>query len=50
MAALHIELAKEEAATLQEGNVHLHETSPLMFVQTGLDLEDQQCVCRFLCN
>jgi hypothetical protein len=44
MTTLHIELAKEEAGMLQQGEMLPHETSPSMFVQIGLDLEEQQCV------
>jgi hypothetical protein len=42
MTDLRIELAKEEATALQQGEMHPHETSPSVFVQIGLDLEDQQ--------
>lgn len=42
MTTLRIELAKEEAAVLEQGEVRPHETSPSTFIQIGLDLEDQQ--------
>lgn len=47
MTTLCIELAKEEASILQEGEMLPHETSPSIFVQIGLDLEEQQCVPWF---
>jgi hypothetical protein len=47
MTALRIELAKEEATMLQQGEMLPHETSPSMFVQMGLDLEEQQYVYQF---
>lgn len=44
MTVLRLELAKEEAAALEQGDVPPHKVSPSMFVQIGLDLEDQQCI------
>lgn len=44
MTTLRLELAKEEATALEQGDVPPHEVLPSMFVQIGLDLEDQQCV------
>ena len=49
--ALRLEVAKEEAATIPEtGVVRLHEITPSMLIQNGLELEDQQCVQTFPSN
>jgi hypothetical protein len=44
MTTLRLELAKEEAANANKGEISPHETSPAAVLQIGLDLEDQQCV------
>jgi len=44
MTTLRLELAKEEAAAIQEGSTLPHNMSPSAFVQAGLDLEEQQYV------
>ena len=36
------ELAEEEQKRLSSGGIALHETSPAVFVQMGLDLEEAQ--------
>lgn len=42
--ALRLEIAKEEAALAETGAAQPHEMMPSMLVQTGLELEEQQCV------
>jgi hypothetical protein len=42
MATLRLELAREEAAAIQDGGPPPHDTSPATFIQAGLDLEEQQ--------
>lgn len=39
-----LQLTMEEADKLCQGEVHVHETSPLCFLQQGLDLEENQWV------
>lgn len=43
---IRLELAKDEAKLLQEGNDVLldPEVPPSVLVSTGVDLEDQQCI------
>jgi hypothetical protein len=42
MADVRLELAKEEMEEANGGHIQLHETSPNIFLQIGLELEDQQ--------
>jgi hypothetical protein len=42
MADVRLELAKEEVEEAEGGRIQLHETSPNIFLQIGLELEDQQ--------
>ena len=42
MADVRLELAKEEMQEANGGHMQLHETSPNIFLQIGLELEDQQ--------
>ena len=44
MTTLRLDLAKEDAANANIGEISPHETSPAAILQIGLDLEDQQCV------
>jgi len=45
--ALRLEIAKEEASLAEIVGAQPHEMTPSILVQTGLELEEQQCV---LCN
>lgn len=42
MVALRLELAKEEAVDAARQQMYSHKNSPSTFLQTGLDLEEQQ--------
>lgn len=42
--ALCLEIAREEAASVEIGATLPHEMTPSLLVQTGLELEEQQCV------
>ena len=42
MAMLRLELAKEESAAAESGELCPHETTPSAFIQIALDLEEQQ--------
>jgi hypothetical protein len=42
MAEVRLELAKEEMKEAEGGHMQLHETSPNVFLQIGLELEEQQ--------
>jgi hypothetical protein len=42
MAEVRLELAKEEMEEAEGGHMQLHETSANIFLQIGLELEDQQ--------
>jgi hypothetical protein len=44
MAQLRLELAEEELAEISAGSSPLHDVSLNVFLQLGLDLEEQQCV------
>ena len=44
MAQLRLELAEEELAEIAAGSSPLHDVSLNVFLQLGLDLEEQQCV------
>ncbi len=44
VTALRLEIAKEEASLAETAAAQPHEMTPSMLVQTGLELEDQQCV------
>ena len=37
-----LQLAAEEARELERGEIRVHETSPLCFLQQGLELEESQ--------
>ena len=52
MAQLRLELAEEELAEISAGSSPLHGVSLNVFLQLGLDLEEQQCVWSFTvyCN
>jgi len=41
-ADIRKELAKEEEACLSNGEIALHETSPLAFLALGMELEESQ--------
>ena len=41
---LRLEIAKEEALSAEMVAAQPHEMSPSMLVQTGLELEEQQCM------
>jgi hypothetical protein len=42
MAEVHLELAEEEMEEAEGGHMQLHETSPNVFLQIDLELEEQQ--------
>jgi hypothetical protein len=42
MAEVRLELAKEEMKEAEGGHMQLHETSPNVFLQIGMELEEQQ--------
>jgi len=44
VTALRLEIAKEEALSAEIAAAQPHEISPSILVQTGLELEEQQCV------
>ena len=44
VTALRLEIAKEEASLAETAAAQPHEMTPSMLVQTGLELEKQQCV------
>ena len=44
VTTLRLEVAKEEAALAESGTNQPHEITPSLLVQTGLELEEQQCV------
>lgn len=44
LAYIQLELAKEEDISLRSGVPAIHEMSPAMFIQKGLELKEQQCV------
>jgi hypothetical protein len=44
LADVHLELAREEEKEVMQGKVPMHEMSPVHFLQTGLALEEEQCV------
>jgi len=44
LADVHLELAQEEEEEVKRGKVPMHEMSPVRFLQTGLALEEEQCV------
>jgi hypothetical protein len=44
LADIHLELAREEEKEGKQGKVPMHEMSPAHFLQTGLALEEEQCV------
>lgn len=44
MKNIRLEIADEEAADLAGGNLPAHEVSPGVFLQMGLEIEEQQCV------
>ena len=44
VTALCLEIAKEKAALVEIGAILPHEMTPSLLVQTGLELEEQQCV------
>jgi hypothetical protein len=47
MAEVRLELAKEELESAKWGTP-THGTSPNIFLQVGLELEEQQCVALFV--
>jgi hypothetical protein len=44
ITALHLKVAKEEALLAETAAALPHEMTPSILVQTGLELEEQQCV------
>lgn len=44
VTALRLEIAREEASLAETVAAQPHEMTPSMLVQTGLELEEQQCV------
>jgi len=44
VTALRLEIAKKEAPLAETGAAQPHEMIPSMLVQTGLELEEPQCV------
>jgi hypothetical protein len=44
VTALRLEIAREEASLAETAAAQPHEMTPSMLVQTGLELEEQQCV------
>ncbi|KAJ6511876.1 hypothetical protein C8R47DRAFT_1173309 [Mycena vitilis] len=44
---VRLQLAQEEALEQATGTLPIHQVSPSAFILAGLDLEEQQCVCRF---
>lgn len=42
MAAVKLELAQQEAVEATLGHLPAHETTPAVFLQVGLELEEQQ--------
>lgn len=42
LASVQVQLANEENTEASRGILRLHETSPALFLQKGLELEDQQ--------
>lgn len=42
LASVQVQLANEENTEASRGILCLHETSPALFLQKGLELEDQQ--------
>ena len=40
--ALRLKLAQEDASAIQAGEVSGNDMTPSIFIQTGLDLKDQQ--------
>jgi hypothetical protein len=47
--SLRLELAKEEAASIETGLEQPHEMTPSQLIQKGLDLEEQQFVKVVMC-
>ncbi|TDL14069.1 hypothetical protein BD410DRAFT_687969, partial [Rickenella mellea] len=47
LAAVKLDLAKQEAADAAAGTISLHEVTASVFLSTGLELEDQQYVFNF---
>ena len=44
VTALRLEIAKEEATLVETAATQPYEITPSMLVQTGLELEEQQCM------
>ena len=44
MAAVKLELAQQEAVEASHGQLPMHEVMPAVFLQVGLELEEQQCI------
>jgi hypothetical protein len=49
ITSLRLELAKEEAALTETGSDQPHDMTPVLLIQSGLDLEEQQYVPYHMC-
>jgi len=48
MQEVRLELAKDDATSAAQGGIFIHKSSLTGFITRGIELEEQQYVCRYL--